>query len=880
MHKSEHKIKKIFLVFALIAVSSLLFIAASTLEARSEFLLDNIDNTNVSQFTVEDNFVLAQVSTYSFGDYSPEETSAIFNRDTPFTPSAPERKPLPPLGIDLGGFGNDTSTRDIDGPQEDPSYEYEGREFYPVEGLGGIGEIFGELGELGNMANKVFDAIGLGGLGNFGLGDILNTVNDVGGLFGGEGGLGLELGKRIARELGINLEGLMKAADETLSASIPSSPANSSPGGGGLFVPVKDFVQIALQTDLRTLQTDMRTIQSEQLGLLRQLVVKEYNLDPAAYKVSKETIRAILANVLNWINTGDDGNSFFLANYVEHFRNEGNKEIEKFLTEIHERDMDILIQRSIAQNVSASSQFARSIQPTISTAQRDAFLKDFNNGGWNMWLQMIQPQNNPLGQYALAENELIRRIQEAEVRETQEIAAGRGFKPGEVCLTKDTSGNCLYAETVTPGSTIVFQMNEIISSVIRQLEEDDELEEQTSRLLSSMIVQILGGRQTGLRGFSPSAVISPVANNTSVNRTKTGLQDTINTLLGTEVNYHIKKSASLIRMNEARISLGNLSLSATSTPNKQYATSTLATVVNPTMRGLALDIISATRLIEKIQVLLVELNSVNTSSGVVLVSDKYVDLATKTHSSAAVSEAQTEFDELDELVDEILQEIVARGGKIVPSTLITPPTTSPVTHVINMDMMMYEEEGGFSEPTIVIKKGDSITWKNMDSMAHTVTSNDGLFNSGNMNSGDMFTYTFNEVGNFPYNCTYHEMMGMIGNVVVQETTQPTTTITPPITPPLTPVTTPTTHVINMDMMMYEEEGGFSEPKIIIKKGDSITWKNMDSTAHTVTSESGAFNSGNMNSGDMVTYTFNDAGEFPYFCGYHKMMGMVGNVVVQ
>ncbi len=100
-------------------------------------------------------------------------------------------------------------------------------------------------------------------------------------------------------------------------------------------------------------------------------------------------------------------------------------------------------------------------------------------------------------------------------------------------------------------------------------------------------------------------------------------------------------------------------------------------------------------------------------------------------------------------------------------TLLSPAVLPPTTHIINMDMMMYEEEGGFSNPAITIKKGDSITWKNMGSMAHTVTSDNGVFDSGNMDTSEMFTYTFNETGEFPYNCTYHIMMGMVGTVVVQ-----------------------------------------------------------------------------------------------------------------
>ena len=43
-------------------------------------------------------------------------------------------------------------------------------------------------------------------------------------------------------------------------------------------------------------------------------------------------------------------------------------------------------------------------------------------------------------------------------------------------------------------------------------------------------------------------------------------------------------------------------------------------------------------------------------------------------------------------------------------------------------------------------------------MPHTVTANDGSFDSGNMNPGGTFTHTFTEAGSFAYICTYHHWM--------------------------------------------------------------------------------------------------------------------------
>ena len=57
-----------------------------------------------------------------------------------------------------------------------------------------------------------------------------------------------------------------------------------------------------------------------------------------------------------------------------------------------------------------------------------------------------------------------------------------------------------------------------------------------------------------------------------------------------------------------------------------------------------------------------------------------------------------------------------------------------------------------------IKSGDTITWTNKDISVHTVTSNDDLFDSGMMMSGDTFEQTFEEPGLYEYYCMLHPWM--------------------------------------------------------------------------------------------------------------------------
>jgi len=47
-----------------------------------------------------------------------------------------------------------------------------------------------------------------------------------------------------------------------------------------------------------------------------------------------------------------------------------------------------------------------------------------------------------------------------------------------------------------------------------------------------------------------------------------------------------------------------------------------------------------------------------------------------------------------------------------------------------------------------------VTWTNNDAVAHTVTSDSGgELNSGVLQPGDSYTYTFNSAGNFYYHCS-------------------------------------------------------------------------------------------------------------------------------
>ena len=67
---------------------------------------------------------------------------------------------------------------------------------------------------------------------------------------------------------------------------------------------------------------------------------------------------------------------------------------------------------------------------------------------------------------------------------------------------------------------------------------------------------------------------------------------------------------------------------------------------------------------------------------------------------------------------------------------------------------------------LTVQVGDIVEWTNQDAMVHTVTSDNNLFNSGNLPQGQSYSHTFSEVGDFPYHCTPHPWM--TGEIYVRD----------------------------------------------------------------------------------------------------------------
>ena len=64
---------------------------------------------------------------------------------------------------------------------------------------------------------------------------------------------------------------------------------------------------------------------------------------------------------------------------------------------------------------------------------------------------------------------------------------------------------------------------------------------------------------------------------------------------------------------------------------------------------------------------------------------------------------------------------------------------------------------------------------------------------------------------------------------------------------------------------------FNPSTITVASGTTITWTNKDEFEHTVTSNTGIFDSGPISPNGTFSHTFNTVGSFSYHCSIHSTM---------
>lgn len=104
--------------------------------------------------------------------------------------------------------------------------------------------------------------------------------------------------------------------------------------------------------------------------------------------------------------------------------------------------------------------------------------------------------------------------------------------------------------------------------------------------------------------------------------------------------------------------------------------------------------------------------------------------------------------------------IVVVGVALYVTRYVLPSeATSAVSAGDQRSVMVTIKDFKFQPATLTIAKGTTVTFVNLDSAPHTVTTDDGKISSGRMEVNKTFVVTFTESGTVAYYCEFHGSKG-------------------------------------------------------------------------------------------------------------------------
>lgn len=325
--------------------------------------------------------------------------------------------------------------------------------------------------------------------------------------------------------------------------------------------------------------------------------IKENVLDPLAWYAAKAMIRKITDGLVTWINSGFEGNPVFIGNTGDFFGDLANQATGMFINKLGAENLlcgnfkpQILL--SFAYKKPYMQKFKCTLNDAIENW--DDFSRDFKAGGWKGWMSVsTQAQNNPIGSYLMARDELSLRVSAKTEGAGKEINWGGGFMSMKKCSAdidfdvvkgnycedncadlKDVKNNdygeymvCVencnndmdssdfskeeqckssggQMQNTTPGKIIESRLSKSLGMDLESLGVADEISEIISALINQMFAS-----DKGLRGVSGPLYSS--TGGTPSESVKAEMADTIVKNTSYEVKYRDAKQSSLNSYNWA-----------------------------------------------------------------------------------------------------------------------------------------------------------------------------------------------------------------------------------------------------------------------------------------------------------------------------------------
>ncbi|MDA8597084.1 hypothetical protein N9L26_01965 [Candidatus Pacebacteria bacterium] len=242
------------------------------------------------------------------------------------------------------------------------------------------------------------------------------------------------------------------------------------------------------------------------------LLGKEIFLDQIAFNIAQMTLKQITQSIVNWINSGFEGNPAFLTNLDDMLLEAADREFGSFL---EGSDLDFVcspfqldIKIALSTQYAKSDNFASQVQCSFTEAVGNVenFVGGtFADGGWGGWFELTQnPENTPVGAFMKSKLEIEARIADEQGKALTELGWGDGTFSKTLCELVEGEGATIEKCNINmPGKYIQEQLTFQLSSGSRSLIEADEINEIIGALFAQLAQQAITGIN-GMLGLSES----------------------------------------------------------------------------------------------------------------------------------------------------------------------------------------------------------------------------------------------------------------------------------------------------------------------------------------------------------------------------------------
>ncbi len=236
-------------------------------------------------------------------------------------------------------------------------------------------------------------------------------------------------------------------------------------------------------------------------------------LNGIAYVATKNALAVVTQKTVNWTNTGLNGNPLYVVDSQSFFQQLQERELNSFINDLSSAGNAFgnQIAKELIQNQQAKNdrnlRELRTDQKQKTGFTSAEFEEDFNNGGWNGFLNYnLNSANNPLGSRFVAQQKLGENQARATDAQKDELLWNNGFLNIKKCAdrpsnsaatdgtdssitpTKNTNkGNCRTFETQTPGVIIQNQLALALGTPTRLLENADQINETLGSVFDSLV---------------------------------------------------------------------------------------------------------------------------------------------------------------------------------------------------------------------------------------------------------------------------------------------------------------------------------------------------------------------------------------------------------